>query len=195
MQRREKGTGTIVQRDSGTWSGRVSIGRGDDGKIKYKYFSGKTEAEVKKKIREYNKSGCPQDAPQILFKDYLFFFLLKSNDLIWVYVNGHNLAGFHFPPAVKGPYYILVKNSDLVGASQVLHILDRHRCFYLCCVRIKLGVANCFPFETLDLAIQKYPDAHPLFHSDRGSQYTGERFISFVRQPLLISARHGASPQ
>lgn len=55
MQRREKGTGTIVQRESGTWSGRVSIGCGFDGKIKYKYFSGKTEAEVKRKIREYNK--------------------------------------------------------------------------------------------------------------------------------------------
>lgn len=75
MQRREKGTGTIVQRESGTWSGRVSIGRGNDGKIKYKYFSGKTEAEVKKKVREYNKSGCPQDAPQILFKDYLLSWL------------------------------------------------------------------------------------------------------------------------
>lgn len=78
MQRREKGTGTIVQRDSGTWSGRVSIGRGDDGKIKYKYFSGKTEAEVKKKIREYNKSGCSQDAPQILFKDYLLSWLKEG---------------------------------------------------------------------------------------------------------------------
>ena len=38
MQRREKGTGTIVQRESGTWSGRVSIGCGFDGKIKYKYL-------------------------------------------------------------------------------------------------------------------------------------------------------------
>ena len=75
MQRREKGTGTIVQRESGTWSGRVSVGRGDDGKIKYKYFSGKTEAEVKKKIREYNKCGCQQEAPQILFKDYLMNWL------------------------------------------------------------------------------------------------------------------------
>ena len=31
-------------------------------------------------------------------------------------------------------------------------------------------------FETFDLAIQKYPDAHPLFHSDRGFQYTSKRF-------------------
>lgn len=38
MQRQEKGAGTIVQRESGTWSGRVSIGRDFDGKIKYKYL-------------------------------------------------------------------------------------------------------------------------------------------------------------
>ena len=77
MQRREKGMGTIVQRESGTWSGRVSIGRGTDGKVKYKYFFGKTEAEVKRKIREYNKAGCPQDASQILFKDYLMSWLVN----------------------------------------------------------------------------------------------------------------------
>ena len=35
---------------------------------------------------------------------------------------------------------------------------------------------NQLVFETFDLAIQKYPDAHPLFHSDRGFQYTSKRF-------------------
>ena len=31
-------------------------------------------------------------------------------------------------------------------------------------------------FDTFDLAVQKYPDAHPLFHSDRGFQYTSQQF-------------------
>ena len=35
---------------------------------------------------------------------------------------------------------------------------------------------NQLVFETFDLAIQKYPDAHPLFHSDRGFQYTSKAF-------------------
>ena len=35
---------------------------------------------------------------------------------------------------------------------------------------------NQLVFETFDLAIQKYPDAHPLFHSDRGFQYTSRQF-------------------
>ena len=33
-------------------------------------------------------------------------------------------------------------------------------------------------FETLDEAVKANPDAHPLFHSDRGFQYTGKIFHS-----------------
>lgn len=53
--RREKGTGNVYQRENGSWVGRVDIGRKSDGSRKIKYFSGKTEAQVRKKIREYNK--------------------------------------------------------------------------------------------------------------------------------------------
>lgn len=35
---------------------------------------------------------------------------------------------------------------------------------------------NQLVFETFDLAVQKYPYAHPLFHSDRGFQYTSKSF-------------------
>lgn len=35
---------------------------------------------------------------------------------------------------------------------------------------------NHLVFTTLDLALEKYPDAHPLFHSDRGFQYTSKSF-------------------
>lgn len=35
---------------------------------------------------------------------------------------------------------------------------------------------NRLVFETFDLALQKYPDAHPLFHSDCGFQYTSKAF-------------------
>lgn len=50
--RREKGTGTLWKKENGTWMGRVDNGRNAEGKRKYKNFSGKTEAEVKRKIRE-----------------------------------------------------------------------------------------------------------------------------------------------
>ena len=35
---------------------------------------------------------------------------------------------------------------------------------------------NKLVFDTFDTAIRKYPDAKPLFHSDRGYQYTGKVF-------------------
>ena len=54
---REKGTGNIYQKPDGTWIGRLSTGRDSDGKRTSKYFSGKTEAEVKRKIREFNKAS------------------------------------------------------------------------------------------------------------------------------------------
>ena len=76
MQRREKGTGTIIKTETG-YKGKIDIGRGPDGKRKFKCFSGKTEAEVKRKIREYNKSGAPTNPRQILLKDYLMSWLVN----------------------------------------------------------------------------------------------------------------------
>jgi transposase InsO family protein len=35
---------------------------------------------------------------------------------------------------------------------------------------------NKLAFDTFDMAIQRYPDAKPLFHSDRGYQYTSRTF-------------------
>lgn len=56
--RRDNGTGYIFKRSDGKgWRGRIADGKTADGKVKYKHFSGKSEAEVKKKIRDYQKSG------------------------------------------------------------------------------------------------------------------------------------------
>ena len=56
--RRDNGAGYIFKRPDGKgWRGRIATGRNAAGKVAYKYFSGKSEAEVKKKIREYNQSG------------------------------------------------------------------------------------------------------------------------------------------
>ena len=47
---------------------------------------------------------------------------------------------------------------------------------------------NQLVFDTFDLAIRKYPDAHPLFHSDRGFQYTSKVFKSKLdKQGMLQS--------
>ena len=51
MARRDNGTGTVYQRPNGSWVGRIYMGRGADGKPKYKCFSGKSQAEVKRRIK------------------------------------------------------------------------------------------------------------------------------------------------
>ena len=77
MQRREKGTGTVYRRDNGTWVGRMNLGRGEDGKIKYKCVSGKSEAEVKRKIRELCRRDPTQNSSQILLENYLLSWLVN----------------------------------------------------------------------------------------------------------------------
>jgi integrase len=52
QERRENGTGTIYQRSNGSWVGRVYLGTDREGKKKYRYFSGRTQAEVKRQLRE-----------------------------------------------------------------------------------------------------------------------------------------------
>ena len=77
MQRRENGMGTIYQRDNGTWVGRIKE-KGKDGKIKYKCFSGKSQAEVKRKIREYNKQSDAVDPTEVSLETYMTDWLLNA---------------------------------------------------------------------------------------------------------------------
>lgn len=75
MAKRDNGTGTIYQRSNGSWVGKIYIGRDDSGKEKFKYLSGKTEGEVKRKIREYNQSGTKIETKKISLQEYLYNWL------------------------------------------------------------------------------------------------------------------------
>lgn len=52
MKQKERGDGTISQRKDGTWTGRVFLGRDATGKQKIKAVYGKTEKEVKTKLKQ-----------------------------------------------------------------------------------------------------------------------------------------------
>ena len=56
--------------------------------------------------------------------------------------------------------------------SAILDLCDRRIVSYVLSERND----NPLVFKTLDKAIQANPDAHPLFHSDRGFQYTNHTF-------------------
>ncbi len=70
-QKRDNGTGTIYQRSNGSWVGKIYLGRDETGKEKFKYLSGKTESEVKKKIREYNQFGSKIEINKTTLQEYL----------------------------------------------------------------------------------------------------------------------------
>ena len=56
--------------------------------------------------------------------------------------------------------------------SAILDLYDRRIVSY----RIGDSNNNSLVFETFDEAVKANPDAHPLFHSDRGFQYTSKSF-------------------
>ena len=72
MARRDNGTGTIYQRENGTWVGRIYLGKNAEGKPRYKSLSGKTQAEVKRKIKEYNQGGNKTEIKKISVEEYIW---------------------------------------------------------------------------------------------------------------------------
>ena len=76
--RRENGMGTVYQRPNGTWVGKLQLGLDGCGKPKIKYFSGKTESEVKKKIRAFSPTNLIPDLKTVTVGVYLNHWLLNS---------------------------------------------------------------------------------------------------------------------
>jgi len=75
MARRENGMGSISKRKDGTWTGRIDIGIQSNGKRKMKAVYGKTEAEVKRKLKEVRdaitRGEFKQDIKAVTVKSYM----------------------------------------------------------------------------------------------------------------------------
>ncbi|MCR3761937.1 IS3 family transposase [Clostridium felsineum] len=68
-------------------------------------------------------------------------------------------------------YYIGAEKRK-VYLSAILDLYDRRIVSYV----VRDSNNNALVFETFDAAVNANPDAHPLFHSDRGFQYTNRIF-------------------
>lgn len=73
---------------------------------------------------------------------------------------------------MKGRLYYIGIEKHKVYLSAILDLFDRRIVAY------RIGDSNNNPlvFDTFDDAVNENPDAHPLFHSDRGFQYTNRTF-------------------
>ncbi len=111
---------------------------------------------------KYSNSGCTRQAknPQYIAENILNreFTAERPNEK-WL----TDVTEFH--------YYIELEKHK-VYLSAILDLYDRRIVSYV----INDSNNNALVFETFDAAVRDNPDAHPLFHSDRGFQYTNRVF-------------------
>ena len=81
--------------------------------------------------------------------------------------------------------------------SAILDLCDRRIVSYV----LSEHNDNPLVYKTFDKAVKTNPDAHPLFHSDRGFQYTSRAFpVSYThldvykRQVKILSDLRGGQP-
>lgn len=75
-------------------------------------------------------------------------------------------------------------NSKKLYLSAILDLKDRSIVAY----SISEKNNNELVFSTFDKAVTKFPEAQPIFHSDRGSQYTSKEFKSRLNESGMIQS-------
>lgn len=116
---------------------------------------------IKSTIKHSN-NGCTRQAvnPQYIAENILNReFTADAPNKKWL----TDVTEFH--------YYIGIEKHK-VYLSAILDLYDRRIVSYV----IRDNNNNALVFDTLDTAIKENPDACPLFHSDRGFQYTNRAF-------------------
>jgi transposase InsO family protein len=110
------------------------------------------KAVIRRKRPQYQRSAPENTAENILNRD----FTAKELNEKWL----TDVTEFKYG------------NGEKLYLSAILDLKDKG------IVSFAMGRQNNNPlaFDTFDLAVHKYPDAHPLFHSDRGFQYTSKLF-------------------
>lgn len=116
---------------------------------------------VKSTIK-YSNNGCTRQAanPQYIAENLLSReFTAEAPNEKWL----TDVTEFH--------YYIGLEKHK-VFLSAILDLFDRRIVSYM----ISDSNNNALVFDTFDAAVEANPEVHPLFHSDRGFQYTNRAF-------------------
>ena len=111
---------------------------------------------------KYSNNGCTRQAanPQYIAENILNReFTAEASNEKWL----TDVTEFH--------YYIGIEKHK-VYLSAILDLYDRRIVSYV----IRDNNNNTLVFDTIDEALRRNPDAQPLFHSDRGFQYTNRTF-------------------
>lgn len=123
---------------------------------------------------KYSNNGCTRQAanPQYIAENILNreFTAVAPNEK-WL----TDVTEFH--------YYIGIEKHK-VYLSAILDLFDRRIVSYI----IRDNNNNALVFDTFDAATAANPEAHPLFHSDRGYQYTNRTFHSKLERAGMIQS-------
>lgn len=123
---------------------------------------------------KYSNKGCTRQAanPQYIAENILNReFRAEAPNKKWL----TDVTEFH--------YYIGIEKHK-VYLSAILDLFDRRIVSYI----IRDSNNNALVFDTLDAAIAANPEAHPLFHSDRGFQYTNRSFHAKIEAAGLTQS-------
>ena len=122
---------------------------------------------IRKQPKKYRKSSPERAADNILMRD---FTASKPNEK-WV----TDVTEFKwYEDSVCHKLYLSVI-LDLYDRSVVSYVISRRN-------------DNKLVFQTFDKAIASNPDAKPIFHSDRGFQYTSPYFQSTLKQHEMVQS-------
>lgn len=121
---------------------------------------------------KYANNGCTRNAanPQYLAENLLNreFHADKPNEKWLTDVTEFKWYELKNGERIKHKVYL----------SAILDLYDRRIVSYV----IRDSNDNALVYDTFDAAIKANPDAHPLFHSDRGFQYTNRGFHAKLEQ-------------
>ena len=81
-------------------------------------------------------------------------------------------------------YGIGTEESGKIYLSAIIDLCDKRPVSYV----ISDHNDNPLVFETFDIAVKENPDAHPLFHSDRGYQYTSNDFRQRIIEAGMLQS-------
>ncbi len=127
-----------------------------------------------KSIIKYSNHGCTRQAakPQYITENILDrkFYAERPNEK-WL------------TDVTEFKYYTGIEVHK-VYLSAILDLYDRRIVSFV----VRDSNDNPLVFETFDKALEANPDAHPLFHSDRGYQYTNRAFHHKLEKAGMIQS-------
>jgi len=123
---------------------------------------------------KYSSNGCTRQSknPQYIVENILNReFTSEAPNEKWL----TDVTEFH---------YFIENEKHKVYLSAILDLFDRRIVSYI----LRDSNNNALVFDTFDAAVKANPNAHPLFHSDRGYQYTNRAFRAKLELAGMIQS-------